>query len=433
MQKLIVLFILILHSLAMNAQSSQKFIGSWEGTLSVGVDLRLVFHVEETAEGKFKATMDSPDQGAFGIDCDAVTIDNGSITISMAALGAKYEGRMVNDSNINGNFTQGNEFPLNLSRKKEVKKETEKKEPKKEETPANYKSSEVKVERDEVSLSGTLFEVEDSKKKPVVLIIAGSGPTDRDGNTTAIPGKNNSLLQLAQELAAQEVSTLRYDKRGIGTSKTKGDGREENVTIDKIVDDAIAMHDWLKKQGFKRIFVAGHSEGSLIALLLAQKKDVAGIISIAGAGRKASNLISEQLTAQLPEEIVKEFDEAADSIVAGHEVKKVSSSLQALLRPSIQPYLRSWFPIDPAELIAKVKAPVLIIQGQKDIQVKEKDARLLMAARPDAETKFISDMNHVLKEIATDDRMENIQSYSNPNLPVSPTLVTTIAGFVHKN
>ena len=164
-----------------------------------------------------------------------------------------------------------------------------------------------------------------------------------------------------------------------------------------------------------------------------KKKDVAGIISIAGAGRKASNLISEQLTAQLPEEIVKEFDEAADSIVAGHEVKKVSSSLQALLRPSIQPYLRSWFPIDPAELTAKVKAPVLIIQGQKDIQVKEKDARLLMAARPDAESKLISDMNHVLKEISSDDRMENVQSYSNPNLPVSPTLVTTIATFVHKN
>src|SRR5690606_31300970 len=114
MQKLIVFFAVMLQSFAMNAQSSQKFIGTWEGTLSVGIDLRLVFHVEETGQGKFKATMDSPDQGAFGIDCDAVAIDNGSITISMAVIGAKYEGRMVNDSAINGNFTQGNEFPLNL-------------------------------------------------------------------------------------------------------------------------------------------------------------------------------------------------------------------------------------------------------------------------------------------------------------------------------
>ena len=405
------------------AQNSTDYVGTWEGTLNVGTDLRLVFHIATDAKGDLKATADSPTQGAFGLPCDTVIFSAGSIKIEMNTVGASYSGKVNGDSMIVGNFHQGMDLPLNL--KKVISKSSIN-----EVGESNQDSKPVEIKTADVTLSGSLLNPPDARKLDVVLIIAGSGPTDRDGNSAGMPGKNNSLLQLADSLSAAGIASLRYDKRGIGKSIINSGFKEELITIDDMVNDAQLFYDWLKKEGFKNVFVAGHSEGSLVALLLAQKIKPAGLISIAGAGRKADHIIAEQLSAQLSAQELQFFKNAADSIQKGYIIKNVPQNLQALLRESVQPYLRSWFVHDPQNLISKLKCPVLIVQGKKDIQVTETDATRLKAGLSSAKLSLIDNMHHVLKDVESDNRAENINAYSDPSLALNTQLVRDIVTFI---
>jgi pimeloyl-ACP methyl ester carboxylesterase len=429
--RLNILLIILVSSLAdLSAQPTAKVAGTWEGTLNVGTDLRIVFHISEAGPGRLRATADSPDQGAFGIPCDSAYFESGILTIEMRSLNAGYSGKLVNDSTIEGHFTQGMEFPLDLRRsgKAEAKEETKKEPQIMPDVP--YRTEEVSVKGEGVLLSGTLFALPGPKDSPVVLIIAGSGPTDRNGNSILIPGENNSLLQLAEKLGDGGISSLRYDKRGVGRSRMTEGVTEESITITQIVDDARAFFEYLEKRGYSRIYLAGHSEGSLIAMLLAGQVKSAGVISIAGTGRKAVDILHEQLTNQLPAGVVRRFDSAADSIAAGHTVKEVPPALATLLRPSVQPYLNSWFKQDPKKLIGTLDCPILILQGTKDTQIGEKDARLLHEGNPRAKMVLIRDMNHVLKIISSFDPAENRKSYSDPRLEISEQLVEEIVTFI---
>jgi pimeloyl-ACP methyl ester carboxylesterase len=282
-------------------------------------------------------------------------------------------------------------------------------------------------------LEGTYLDA--GKHTPVVLIIPGSGPTDRDGNNplgiTAAPYR-----LLAEALARQAVSSVRIDKRGLGGSKgAVADGNK--VTIADYVTDT---HNWIaairKRTGVKCVWVLGHSEGSLVALAAAQQPDgMCGVISVSGAGRKLSDVIRDQLRANPANApLLDQAMAALDALEKGQHVD-VSGMNPALLRlfaPQVQDFLIDDFRHDPAKLAASLKLPLLIVQGERDIQISAADARALAAAQPKAKLVLVPAMNHVLKDVANDDRSANVATYSDSSLPVDSTLIDAVASFVKR-
>lgn len=269
-------------------------------------------------------------------------------------------------------------------------------------------------------LSGTLTVPILKGTFPVALIIAGSGPTDRNGNNPQM--KNNSLLLLAHELAAQGIASIRYDKRGIGKSASAMIS-EEQLSFENYVEDANAWASELKADPrFNRLIIVGHSEGSLIGMLASEKADV--FVSLAGAGRSIDVILKEQLAEQLSgkKKLLRAANEGLSKLKEGKLVEDAPVELFGLFRPSIQPYMMSWMKYDPAVEICNLKIPIVIVQGTTDLQVKEEDAVILFKAHPlNARLIIIENMNHVLK-IAPLDRAKNIETYSNPELPLAEEL-----------
>jgi pimeloyl-ACP methyl ester carboxylesterase len=281
-------------------------------------------------------------------------------------------------------------------------------------------------------LHGTLESPATPDKSVCVLILPGSGPTDRDGNSLGLPGKNDSLKKVAEDLAHRDISSVRIDKRGIGASKAAGP-KEENLRFDTYVEDAVAWIEFLQgPQGFKNVIILGHSEGALIGVVAAVKKPVAGYISLAGTSRRASVLLREQLATKLTPELITESNIILQQLDQGTQVKKVSSALDPLFRKSVQPYLISWFKYSPTEEIAKLTCPGLIVQGTTDIQIAFTDAEALHAARSGSKLVKIEGMNHVLKKVASDQTAQ-ISSYSDPSLPLHPGLMAPISQFIRES
>jgi len=284
------------------------------------------------------------------------------------------------------------------------------------------------------SISGTLLVPKADKKIPVVLIIAGSGPTDRDGNSTALPGKSNTYKMLAEALAAEGVASLRYDKRAIGESRAAAGGSEAGLRFDMYVDDAAGWIAQLRGDArFSRVIVAGHSEGSLVGMVAANKAKADAFVSIAGIAHRASDVIRDQLRPQIGAiaSLWQDSESILTSLDQGKVVDPLPASIQAipglasLYRPSVQPYMISWFKYVPSVEIARLNIPVLLLQGTTDIQVSVDEAKALKAAKPDAELVLIDGMNHVLKT-APADRAQNAATYSNPDLPIVPEVPKAI-------
>lgn len=265
---------------------------------------------------------------------------------------------------------------------------------------------------------------------PVVLIIAGSGPTDMNGNNAGMT--NNSLLYLARELAAGGIATVRYDKRAIGKSAAACTN-EEDLRFDHYIDDAAAWADKLAGDSrFTKVIIAGHSEGSLIGMVAAQRsKAVKGYISIAGCGSPAYEILEEQLKSQ-PEWIQEQSASICKELREGRTVEEVPCYLMSLYRKSVQPYLISWFAYNPAEEVAKLDIPVLILQGDMDIQVGVDEAEKLHAAQPHSELHIIKEMNHILKHCNTMQQMAQLATYKDANLPLKAELVRLIVEFITK-
>jgi pimeloyl-ACP methyl ester carboxylesterase len=263
---------------------------------------------------------------------------------------------------------------------------------------------------------------------PVVLIIAGSGPTDRDGNNPLIPGRNDSLKMIAEALAETGVASVRYDKRGLGTSAGAGKPESE-LRFEDFVDDAVAWIRTLQAdERFGRVGVVGHSEGSLIGMLVARKAEADAFVSIAGPGRPAAEILIKQFASQ-PEEFRTEATHIIGELLEGRQVAGVSALLAQVFRESVQPYLISWFRYDPSTEIAKLSVPVLIVQGTTDIQVGVEEGRLLSAAKSDAAYALIEGMNHVLKQ-APAERTANAAAYSDPSLPLVPEFADALTEFL---
>lgn len=287
----------------------------------------------------------------------------------------------------------------------------------------------VVLPSDPAPLHGTLLTPE-GPTRAVAVILPGSGPTDRDGNS---PGGlvASTYRLLAEGLAGQGVATVRIDKRGVGQSAPAMIA-EQDLTFQTYVDDARAWAaEAARVTGRPCVWLIGHSEGSQIALAAAHggHDAVCGLVLLAGAGRPAGAILREQFQAGLPPALLAPAFAALEDLEAGRPVADAPPELAALFRPSVQPYLISWIGLDPVDLIRSYEGPVMIGHGSTDIQVGMVDANALSAARPAARLVVWDGVNHVLK-LAPADRAANIAVYSDPALPLAPGVVDDVAGFI---
>ena len=299
--------------------------------------------------------------------------------------------------------------------------------------PAGVQGIEVQAPGPKGALSGTLLQVR-QPRAPIVLIIPGSGPTDRNGNSP-IGVAGSSYRLLAEGLAARGVSSVRIDKRGMFGSAAAGDANA--VLIPDYVRD---VHAWVgavrRRTNSRCVWLLGHSEGALVALASAQSPaGICGLILAAGPGRRVSEGLRDQLRASPGSGLFLEQALAAvGRLEAGKRVDPagIHEAIAPLFAPQVQDFLISLFSYDPAELIARVRLPVLILQGTADIQIGEPDARRLAAANPAARLVLLPGVSHVLKRVAGSDRASNVATYTDPNLPLAPGVAEAIAGFVRR-
>lgn len=289
----------------------------------------------------------------------------------------------------------------------------------------NLQETEVSIPQETGMLSGTLST---SQQKPVatVLIIAGSGPTDRNGNSQLT--KNNSLKYLSDHLTLEGAAVLRFDKRGIAGSQSAGRA-EADMRFGDMVDDAVLWAKLLKeKHPGLPLIIVGHSEGSLIGMLTVNRVNADAFVSLCGPAVSADSILNEQLYSQSPE-LYAYCAPKLDSIKSGHTVHEKSPMLQAILRESVQPYLHSWMKYNPVKEIGKLDCPSLIIGGGNDLQVPMKHAELLANAANQSKLVTIENLNHILKKM-DGNLMENRMSYNQPDLPIHEEVKAALSAFL---
>lgn len=283
-------------------------------------------------------------------------------------------------------------------------------------------SSEIQINE---FISGTLLQPV-KQTDTLAIIIAGSGPTDRNGNQQMM--QNNSLKQLAQQLTKKGFATFRYDKRLFALMRQNA-LIEEQLSFDDFVSDAVTTVNYFE-QDFKTIVLIGHSQGALIAKLAAQQTKVSKLVSLAGAGQAIDLVILDQITKQAPG-LAENAQQALTDLKETGTSKNYNPALASIFRPSVQPFMKSWIKYDPAKEISAIDIPILIVTGTKDLQVPLKEGELLKQAQPKAEYAIIEGMNHVLKTIEGDD-IENSKSYNEASRPINTELIKEITRFIRE-
>jgi uncharacterized protein len=264
-------------------------------------------------------------------------------------------------------------------------------------------------------------------RPPVALLVAGSGSTDHDGNGPQI--KPATLKKLSEQLAARNIATLRYDKRGAGGWKPEF-GRPEDFRFKDYVDDAVALVGYLRGSGkFSAVVLVGHSEGGLVAILAARRVPVDRLVLLATAARRQGDLLKAQLEKQLSPEMLAPIAKAIDSIMAGQIVDPLPPGLS--IPPSLQPGIASAFTEDPIDPLKKVEVPTLIVAGGRDRQVARLDFLALSAASFAAKTLWLPEMNHVLVDVA--DETDDLKTYNEADRPLDPTMIDSLATFILAN
>ncbi|MBW9172772.1 lysophospholipase [Clostridium estertheticum] len=290
-----------------------------------------------------------------------------------------------------------------------------------------YQEENIQLNTGIETIYGTVTLPEIYTKVPVVLIIAGSGPTNRDGNNTQ-GLLTDSYKMIAYELAQNGIASVRYDKRGIGES-SKAMNCEKDLVFNDFIDDAVNWVQMLHNdKRFSKIAILGHSEGSLIGMVAVNKVQVDAFISVAGMGYSFYDTLKRQLAAQT-KDVYDECIPIMNELKKGNRVTDINKDYYSLFRPSVQPYLISLFKYDPAIEIKKLTIPLLIIQGSTDLQVNVADATVLNDSNHNAVLKIINGMNHILKD-APIEQEKNLKTYGNPKLPLSSMFKESLINFM---
>lgn len=423
----VLLPLLIMAGLGLNAQSLLPVAGSWDGSIAIaGIELPIEVDIVEAPE--LSASISIPSQGLKNGTLNILSHTETELSFMLTVPGANalFRGSREGDR-LFGSFEQaGMTGTFSLDRQGDSRSVP----PVEQYLPEGVDEEELSLQTATGTLSGSLVMPNSRENLTVVLIVAGSGPTDRDGNSALLPGQNNSLRMLAVELAKHDIASLRYDKRGVGGSFAAMI-EESRLRVSNYAEDAAAWTALLRADHrFSKVIVLGHSEGSMLAMLAAEQQCPDAFISLAGSGNKFQDLLRTQLLREgsvFDPEIVTFL---LSEISAGRLVENVPAGLEAIFRPSVQPYLSSMFAVDPAQLIAELSIPILIVQGDTDIQVSVEDAQLLAAAQPEAQLCLIPGMNHVLKA-SSEDLAENMATYYMPNLPLAEGLIPRLVEFCH--
>lgn len=278
-------------------------------------------------------------------------------------------------------------------------------------------------------LRGTLCE-SGAGRAPLALIHPGSGPTDRDGNNP-LGVAAAAYRRLAHALSERSIDTVRIDKRGMFGSSEAGDANA--VTLDDYASD---VRSWLDRLARPRVALIGHSEGGCSVTQAAQGEPrVSALVLLAAPGRRLAEIARAQFRANpYLAPVLDAALAATDALERGERVDPptLPPELRVNFPAEAQPFLIDMMRRDPAALLAKLRVPVLIVQGGRDLQVTGDDADRLAAARPDAERADFPAMTHVLKDCDSDERLLNLLTYASPDLPLTPGLADRVAVFLRR-
>lgn len=283
----------------------------------------------------------------------------------------------------------------------------------------NYSESNISINE---NIYGSIVEPKSRSNSSLVIFIGGSGPIDRDGNQSFM--KCDMFKKLAYSLSKKGISSFRYDKRVV-TQIRKGK-LDKKITFDDFVSDAIAIIDFFESK-YNSIVIAGHSQGSLVGLL-SIKEGVSGFISLSGAGRTIDMVIEDQISKTAPM-LLEDTKKIFKILRSGKITEDFPLPLYSLFNIEIQPFMISWMQYDPKKIIAEIPIPSLIINGDNDLQVDEKEAKLLYNSAQNSEILIVKNMNHVLVEIEGDE-LKNVKSYNNAELKISEIVIEKMAEFI---
>jgi len=462
---LVTLFLININVLSVSKDSNKDIAGVWQGKLDIqGYKLRIVFNIKKDKE-KLIATMDSPDQGAKGIKVDKVIYQENKIELILSSINGKYEG-IIESEKIKGKWIQnGMSFPLNLKKSKKAFQINRPQEPKK---PYPYLEEEVAIynKKANIKLGGTLTIPRGKGPFPAVILITGSGPQDR--NETIFGHK--PFLLISDFLTRRGIAVLRCDDRGVG----KSTGNLSNSTTLELAEDVLCEIDFLKKHkkiDKNRIGLIGHSEGGIIAPIVATKsKDVSFIVLMAGPGLKGEEIIYLQtrliskaegvdekkiednlkvqkrlfdvvkneksydvIKSKLRKILNEEFSKLSDK--EKKEIKDKDSFINNKISPLTSPWFKFFLTYDPYKTLTKVKCPVLAINGEKDLQVpadinlKKIKQALLEAGNKDFLIKKLKGLNHLFQTAKTG----ALSEYPKIEETISPLVLNLIYSWIKRH
>ncbi len=287
-------------------------------------------------------------------------------------------------------------------------------------------SEDLLIMNDSVKLPGTLTYNSELKSQPLVIFVHGSGNVDRNGNQMMMNANANYIKMLNDSLVSKGIAFYRYDKRTATQSNLKF--LMNGMSFDGFVEDVnLTINKFKNDNRFSSIILIGHSQGALVSMLV-DHAHVDKYISLAGPSHSVDKTIIGQVRRQNGDSIATIVESHFKELATTGSIEKVDPNLISLFNKPTQPFMASWMKYNPTEEIKKVNLPILILNGDKDIQVSVDDAERLHEVNKKSEKVIIENMNHVLKTIENDS--ENLPSYSSPDFPLSQKLVSTIEAFI---
>lgn len=400
---------IILLFVSISSLFAQSLTGDWTGKLDFGAgrNLKLVFHISDSPS---VITMDSPDQGAYGLNCEVVYLDKDSVSLSIPNLMMSYTGS-VKDDVLSGTFKQGG-IALPLTFERGMKKANRPQTPV---PPFPYKEENVKIENtsEDVVLAGTLTIPQNyTSSTPIVVMVTGSGSQNRDEELF----EHKPFAVIADYLARNGIASLRYDDRGFGEST----GDIKDATTKNFASDTETILRWIKEENrFGKIGIIGHSEGGLIAYMLGYRNDILDfIISIAGPATNGAEILDYQNKLAFMETGMEEDTAEKYAISARNQIEN---------NPTMK-WMHYFLQYDPSEDLQRLQIPALIIYGEKDRQVPislnlEKARKLA----PNALVKSFPNLNHLMQEAVTGD----VEEYNSIEQTISPVVLSEILKFIN--